>query len=191
MRFCSGRTDQLAVRINYLALENDLFSLPEITATFGTIGEFKAEEKEWSLYVERMQHYFAANDITSMEKQWSIMLSVCGASTYKLMSSLFAPRKLRDVPFSELVKVVEQHRNPRPSVIVQPYKLNIRSQEGGESILDYVAALRKLAERCEHGSNLKEMLQYRLVCGVMNDRIQRRLLTETTLDSDKALNIAS
>ena len=35
------------------------------------------------------------------------------------------------------------------------------------------------------------MLGDRLVCGVTNDRIQRRLLTETTLDFDKALNKAS
>ena len=35
------------------------------------------------------------------------------------------------------------------------------------------------------------MLRDRLVCGVTNDHIQRRLLTETTLDFDKALNKAS
>ena len=83
-------------------------------ATFGMIGELKDKEEEWSLYVERMQHYFAGNDITSVEKQRSIMLSVCIATAYKLMSSLFTPRKLGDVPFSELVKIVEQHRNLRP-----------------------------------------------------------------------------
>ena len=57
--------------------------------------------------------------------------------------------------------------------------------------MDYVAALRKLAERCEYGGNLEEMLWDRLVCGLTNDLIQRRLLTDTTLDFDKALNIAS
>ena len=35
------------------------------------------------------------------------------------------------------------------------------------------------------------MLQDRFVCGVTNDHIQRRLLMETTLDFDKALNMAS
>ena len=136
-------------------------------ATFGTIGEFKAEEEDWSLYVQHMQHYFATNGITSVDKQRSIMLSVCRAPTYKLMSSLFAPRKLGDVPFSELVKVVEEHQNLRPLVIVQRYKLNIRSQEGGESIWDDVTALCKLAEWCEYGGNLEEMLRDRLVCGVV------------------------
>ena len=126
------------MRINYFALETDLFCLPEVMATFGTIGEFKAEEEEWSPYVERMEHDFSANDMTSVEKQRSIMLSVCGAPTDKLMSSLFTLRKLGDVPFSELVEVVEQHQNPRPWVIVQRYKLTIRSQEGVESMSDYV-----------------------------------------------------
>ena len=76
-------------RINYFALQTDLFSLPEVMATFGTIGEFKAEEEELSLHVERMQHYFAANDIMSVEKQRSIMLSVWGrrhTSSYQVCS---------------------------------------------------------------------------------------------------------
>ena len=62
--FGSGRTEHLATRIKAFALETDLFSLPELMATFDTIGEFEAEEEEWALYVERMVHYFAANYIT-------------------------------------------------------------------------------------------------------------------------------
>ena len=67
MHFVSGRTEHLVMRINYLALETVLFSLREVMATFVMIGEFKAEEEEWLLYVECMQHYFTANDITNVE----------------------------------------------------------------------------------------------------------------------------
>ena len=52
-------------------------------STFGVLGEFKdGSEEEWTHYVERMQHYFTANDVKSETKQLSILLSVCGASTY-------------------------------------------------------------------------------------------------------------
>ena len=54
MCFGSWKTEHLMMRINYFALETDSFSVPEVMATFGTIGEFKAKEEEWSLYVEHM-----------------------------------------------------------------------------------------------------------------------------------------
>ena len=108
---------------------------------FCSVGEFNSEEEELSLYMEWIQPDFAANDMTSVDHQLLILSSVCGASTYKLMSRLlFKPRKMGDVPLSELISIVEQHRNLEPSVIMQHDKLKSHSQEGGKSISDYVAA---------------------------------------------------
>ena len=68
---------------------------------------------------------------------------------------------------------------------MQHCKLNSQSQEGGVSILDYVSALRRLAEWCEYEGNLEEMLRGRLFRQIANDHIQRRLLMEALLDFDK------
>ncbi len=57
-------------------------------------------------------------------------------------------------------------------------------------MLDYVAVLRKWAHDCNYGEKLTEMLRDRLVCGINDDRIQRRLLAETDLTFEKALKIA-
>ncbi len=57
-------------------------------------------------------------------------------------------------------------------------------------MLNYVAVLRKLAHDCNYGEKLTEMLRVRLVCGINDDRIQRRLLTEMDLTFEKALKIA-
>uniref|UniRef100_A0AAV2JV68 Reverse transcriptase RNase H-like domain-containing protein n=1 Tax=Knipowitschia caucasica TaxID=637954 RepID=A0AAV2JV68_KNICA len=48
---------------------------------------------------------------------------------------------------------------------------------------------RELAQHCNYGDKLKEMLRYRLVCGIAEDRIQRRLLAEPDLTFEKALKI--
>ena len=42
----------------------------------------------------------------------------------------------------------------------------------------YVAELRSLAEHCKFGANLDEMIRDRLVCGINDPRIQRRLFQE-------------
>ena len=161
-------------------------------STFGVLGEFKdGGEEEWTHYVERMQHYFTANDVKSKEKQLSIFLSVCGASTYKLISSLVAPKKPGDCGLDELLKLISEHKNPKPSFIVQRFKFNSRIRKTGESISAYVAELRHIAENCQYGTSLEDMLRDRLVCGVADDRIQRRLLAETELPFAKAMQIAS
>jgi len=42
----------------------------------------------------------------------------------------------------------------------------------------YIAELRKLSNDCDYGESLNEMLRDRLVCGVKDKHIQRRLLAE-------------
>ncbi len=68
------------------------------------------------VYTERLKHYmyFAANDAESAAKQHAILLSVCGASTYKLMKSLVAPNALETKSLKELVDLVQLHLHPKP-----------------------------------------------------------------------------
>jgi len=60
----------------------------------------------------------------------------------------------------------------------------------GESITAYMAARRQLAEYCNFGNRLEEMLRDRLVCGVNAVKIQRRLLAEANLTYKTAVDIA-
>ena len=54
----------------------------------------------------------------------------------------------------------------------------------------FVAKLRRLAEHCQFGQTLDDMLRDRLVCGIADGRVQRRLLTEPELTLKKALKLA-
>ena len=53
-----------------------------------------------------------------------------------------------------------------------------------------MAALRKLSEHCNFGETLPEMLRDRLVCGISDEKIQRRLLAEPSLTLKKSEEIA-
>ena len=53
-----------------------------------------------------------------------------------------------------------------------------------------MAALRQLSEHCAFGDTLGDVLRDRLVCGVKDERIQRRLLGEVDLSFAKAFQIA-
>ena len=54
----------------------------------------------------------------------------------------------------------------------------------------YVAELRKIAEHCDYGEVLNDMLRDRLVCGTNNKAMQRRLLVKTNLTFADAMEVA-
>ena len=82
------------------------------------------------------------------------------------------------------------HYNPKPSPIVKRFEFNSRCQREGESIATYVAELRKIAEHCQFGVVLNDMLRDRLVCSTIHKGIQRRLLVEPSLTFNKAIETA-
>ncbi len=109
-----------------------------------------------------------------MEKSGrSILLSVMGASPYKLLWSPVVPSKPGNKPYLELVEAMKKHHNPVPSEIVQRYKFNCHFRGDSESVATFVSELRSLAEFCNYSITLDDMLQDRLVCGINEDRIQR------------------
>ena len=159
-------------------------------ATHGSIGEFVNSQEDWRSYTERLQQYFTANDVENAEKQRAILLSVCGASTYQLIRNLVAPAKPTDKSFAEIVTLVQEHHHPPPSVTVQRFHFHSRSRRQGESVSAFVAELRKLSKHCNFGDTLNNMLRDRLVCGINDQRLQRRLLAEPNLTYTKAFELA-
>ena len=75
-------------------------------ATYGTIREFEAENEKISSYLERIELYFTANEITN-EKKVAILLSVIGAKAYGLIRDLLAPTNPKEKSFDQLAEVLK------------------------------------------------------------------------------------
>ena len=75
--------------------------------------------------------------------------------------------------------------------MVQRYKFHSHFRQEHESVSTFVSQLRSLSKDCNFGDTLELMLRDRLVSGINNDRIQRRLLAEKDLTFVKALDIAT
>lgn len=128
-------------------------------ASLGRIEEFDIHHpEEWTAYAERLDAFLSANDINKEEKKKAILLSVCGKETYKLLRSLVSPGLPTDKSYESLRAALKDHFAPQPSRIVRRNQFYRRDQQSGESISLFVAELRRLAEHCEFGANLEEML---------------------------------
>ena len=159
-------------------------------ATHGSLSPFDSSTEDWTSYTQRMNYYFVANDVADGAKKRSILLSACGATTYKIIRNLVEETKLDTTSYDDIVELVKAHFDPTPSPIMQRYRFNTRVRTDGESVAIYVAALRDIARHCEYKDTLQDMLRDRLVCGVRHKGITNRLLAEKKLDYEKALELA-
>ena len=160
------------------------------TPLLGSISEFDPEKEEWQQYAKRLDHFFAANEIDDAGKKRSVFLSVVGPSTYKLLTNLIAPAEPATKTYKDLVGELTKHHSPKPSEVVQRLQFYSRDRKPGESVSTYVAELRSIAIFCNFEGTLDKMLRDRLVGGIDNVQIRRRLRQEKDLDFAKALEIA-
>ena len=109
---------------------------------------------------------------------------------YGLLRNLRAPAKLSSLSFKDIVETLQQHLTPKPLLIAERFPFHRRNQLEGETVSAYLAELRKLSLYCEFGTNLDDSLRDRLVCGLHNELIQKRLLSEPSLSLAKATEIA-
>ena len=105
--------------------------------TIGKLEEFDSDREDWPFYAERLEPFFAANEITDASKKKSVLLSVLGATSYKLLRSLVSPAKPGDKDYADVVETMKSHYNPAPSEIVQWYKFHSRFREPSESVAKY------------------------------------------------------
>ncbi|KAL5500511.1 hypothetical protein EMCRGX_G012087 [Ephydatia muelleri] len=159
-------------------------------ALFGAVGEYVEGEEDWSQYVERLGHFFGANGVSDASKKRSVLLSTIGPKAYQTLASLVAPETPGGKTYDELIKLMAEHFSPKPPVIVQRYRFHSRVRQQGESVSVYVTQLKELARKCEFGDALNDMLRDRLVCGINDERVQKRLLVEVNLTFDSALKIS-
>ena len=84
--------------------------------------------------------------------------------------------------FTSSFMALSEFKSSFECVTVQRYQFFSQFRQPDESISAFVAELRSLAKDCEFGAVLENNLRDRLVCGVAEPSIQKRLLTEHNHD---------
>ena len=98
--------------------------------------------------------------------------------------------KLDTKTVTEFAEIVPAHLDVKHSIIVSRFKFNSRNWKAGKPVADYIVHLRQLAKDCDCKVSLNDMLWNQLVCGVNDDRIQLKILTEKdTLTFENAMEL--
>ncbi|XP_061196632.1 uncharacterized protein K02A2.6-like [Saccostrea echinata] len=159
------------------------------TGRIGRVDVFDPAIETWTTFEERLDNFFTANAVDD-NKKVPALLSLVGPKTYALLRDLTAPELPKARTYKQLTKALKDHYSPKPLVIVERFRFHKRDQQEGESVREYIAALRKLSEFCEFKDVLNDTLRDRFVCGLKNEHIQKKLLSEKNLTYQTALEIA-
>lgn len=143
-------------------------------------------------WMQRLEGAFTIFKVEDSDIKKNYLLHFIGSDNYNLVCDSLIPRKLSDpeVSYDTIKTILESHFNPQPLEIAEIYKFHHRVQMEGESIRDYVAALRKMAVNCNFGDYLKSALRNQFVCGVRNRVIKEKLLGTKDLKFDDAIATA-
>ncbi|GCB62988.1 hypothetical protein scyTo_0014566 [Scyliorhinus torazame] len=159
-----------------------------IKSTMPLFETLNLEEEDWSLYAECGRYSFHANDMEEDDGHKINLFTACRALAFSIIKSLTSCSPDTKM-FNELVDLVKNHSVPKLSVILQHYPSNMAERAPGEPVTELLAILRRMAEYCEFGPSLIQMLRDRLVCGINNVETQNQLLAEPTLDVESAIEL--
>ena len=144
----------------------------------------------WKYFKSSWQNYFVALELKKKDPtvQIATLKAVMGKECFQIYEHL----PLSDEEHKDLYTILSaltEHFEPKTNVIYERYIFNSCKQENTENIESYLARLRKLAATCEYGALLDEMLRDRIVIGISDNQIPARLLRESKLTLQKALEI--
>ena len=155
----------------------------------GSVGEFNPDQESITTYLERMDIYFEVNGI-SADKRVASFLSIVGRETYKRLVDLFAPEKPATKSLEAITAKLKEHFEPLKVEIAERYNFYQRNQLPGESVAEFLGELRRLNIDCGFGDFSNQALRDKLVCGLRDEGMKKKLLAEKSLDLKNVMQIA-
>lgn len=111
--------------------------------------DYDYKKDDWEKFIDRIEQYFIANDITDTIKKRAILLSKVSADTYDMIDRICKPNKPEQKAYDDIVKLVKNYLRPAASYLVYRSNFRQRTQKEGETISEYIAALKNLANDCQ------------------------------------------
>ena len=86
-------------------------------ALLGRIDSFDLKTDSITEYIEKVEQYFIANDITNEKKQTAIFLTITGNEMYGLLRNLLAPESPAGKTIKMLPETLTDDLKPQPIII--------------------------------------------------------------------------
>ena len=117
------------------------------------------------------------------------LLSAIGPKAREIYYTFTFEEEDNAMKFDNVIECFDQYFTPKKNVTYMRYKFFSCNQSEGQNIDAYVTELRKRAEHCEFAELKNSLIRDKIVIGICDKKTQERLLRESELSLEKALQI--
>ena len=138
---------------------------------------------------ERFEYFTATNRGIKDDNKEAWYLAHVGKDAYNLLKDLAYPESLSTKKVADFKALLLAHLRPATFETTERAKFHTLTRQSGQSFRNFLLELRRQVSRCNFGSELSTQLRDRIVAGVNDKELQRRLLREAGLTFNKAKQI--
>ena len=156
----------------------------------------------WRKFERAWKNFARAAKITKEDRETQVaaLLNVIGDSALDLYETFTftPPADAEDeddadpeahITVDAILAKFREYCEPKVDAEFERYQFYRRDQETGESLNDYIIAVRKLARTCKFGERQDESVTDRLLHGIRNQRVRQKLFDQTPLTLDMCVQI--
>lgn len=156
-------------------------------------------------YAHRLENFLKLNGLTADDAETEsrkvmVLINCLGPKHYQLLSNLTSPDLPATKTYTELMQLLKEHLSPRTNVLTEQHKFLSRAQRNGESISNYINALKELSKSADFktscaDANCKKsvinlLLRAQFIRGLQDSEIREKILQQGDLTFEKAVDIA-
>ena len=175
-------------RFNTASFFADFYSESSSNRTPGIERKLSDNWKKWK---QVWDAYETVTKLNEKESKFRVatFITCIGAEALEVHNALPFHTEDEKQDINVVLDLWNSHCTGQTNIIYERYRFNNRNQESHESIDVYATGLRALAATCEFGALRDEMIRDRLVCGITNNSVRRKLLQEPKSSLEKCLDI--
>ena len=148
-------------------------------------------KENWSVFKQLWDNY---EIITGLEHESDRLriahfMTAIGSDAVKVQNGFAFSSDDDKKNFTIVLKLWNEYCNGRTNVTYERYKFNVCTQRKDESFENYYIRLRSLASTCEYGRLTDQLIKDRIVVGIVDENVRKRLLQEQNLNLQLCLDI--
>lgn len=135
-----------------------------------------------SLFSDAWENYEIASGLDEKSDKIRIatLLTAIGNDCYKVFKNLPLSEDQKSTA-KNILKALKEHLTPQVNIIYERYVFNTTCQTDMESADQFIHKLRARIKTCQYGALEDDLLRDRIVVGVRDVQVRKRLLTQANL----------
>ena len=146
---------------------------------------------DWERFRSEWNNYEVATELdnASGKRRAAVFLACIGSAAHSVFRSFKFDGEGDTSNVSKIIEAFDRYCIGETNITYERYVFNQRTQQPGETIEDYIADLRKLANTCQFDQLEDSLIRDRIVVGIRDDATRRRLLQQKKLTLSEAIDI--